>query len=128
AVERAAAYIRDAREDAEFLFVGTGPYRSLSSPSNQKLLDYAAEFRALATTVGAEWVDAYPAFIEYADEHGNIDALMYDSTHQNEAGNDLYAQTMLAHFPAEVKGVALTPALAPRAQNGRYGIAAVGKA
>lgn len=121
AVERATAYIRDAREDAEFLFVGTGPYRSLSSPSNAKLRDYAAEFRGLAATVGAEWVDAYPAFIEYADEYGSIDALMYDSTHQNAAGNDLYADVMVAHFPL-TSALKVTPALAPRARQGRYGI------
>lgn len=126
AVERAVAYIRDAREDAEALFVGTGPYRDISSPSNDKLLNYATEMKALAATVGAEWVDAYAAFIEYANTHGgSINDLMYDSTHQNSAGNDLYAQTMLDSFPdVEVK---VAPSLAPRARSGHYGISKVAK-
>lgn len=127
AIERAAAYARDTREDGEFLFVGTGPYQDLASASNPKLLDYAAGLRALAGSVGAEWVDAYAAFLDYADDNGDsIAALMYDSTHQNAAGNDLYAATMLDHFPVTSSGP--TPALAPRPTVGRYGIDTVNKA
>lgn len=122
AIERAAAYVRDANPAAEFCILGTSPYAPLSNPSNEKIKAYNRRVNELAATLGAEYVDLYSAFAEHPD----FAALMYDSTHPGTLGNDLTAATIQQHFPEATQRT--TPALAERPARGLTGIDRVRKA
>lgn len=124
AIERACAYLRDAKESAEFLFIGTTPYTPAST-SNPKIVTYNKGIESLAAVVGAEFVSLYDAWWADATFQSSPTTYLYDSTHPNAAGNDFSAAQMLTRFPLAGKGV--KPALAPRAVTGKYGVNRVNK-
>jgi lysophospholipase L1-like esterase len=121
ALERDFASIRSTVDKADILVIGQGPSQATSV--NDELLAWQADARALCAVWGVEYVDGYAAFSEVA---GWETGLMYDTDHQNEAGNDLYAQTIAAHFPVAFTGVA-APASLP-ATKGLRNVAKIDRA
>jgi len=104
-VERMLAAARRDNDKADLVVIGEGPYTAGSS-SNTALQTWQNAARRVAAAWGAEFIDVYKAFVDYGDYSG----LMFDSTHQNSAGNDLYASTIAARFPASFSGAAVAPA------------------
>jgi len=104
-VERMLAAARRDNDKADLVVIGEGPYTAGSS-SNAALQTWQNAARRVAAAWGAEFIDVYKAFVDYGDYSG----LMFDSTHQNSAGNDLYASTIAARFPASFSGAAVAPA------------------
>ncbi|WP_344393407.1 SGNH/GDSL hydrolase family protein [Dietzia cercidiphylli] len=92
-IERICATVRRDSPRTDLVIIGEGPYAP-DTAANVDLVEYETRLRAVAAAWGAEFVDAYAAF----EALGNWAHLMYDGTHQNPAGNDLYAQTILGHL------------------------------
>lgn len=114
-LERMCAVVRGLNDKADIVILGEGPYTAGSS-SNAYLEAWSQQARQVAAVWGAEFIDVYAAFIAYGDYSG----LMYDSTHQNPAGNDLYASTIASHFPVNFNGS--TSAIAAPASEGLFGV------
>ncbi|MEV8222320.1 MULTISPECIES: SGNH/GDSL hydrolase family protein [Dietzia] len=107
AIERMCAAIRRNSGRSDIVIICEGPYTANNTTANALLREHSDGLKKIAAVWGAELIDVYPAFTAV----GDYSHLMYDSTHQNPAGNDLYAQAMLAHFPE--KEFATVAAAAP---------------
>jgi len=104
-IERMIAAARRDNDKADIVIIGEGPYTAGSS-SNPVLRNWSRTASQVAAAWGAQYIDIFP----YFEALGDYSGYMYDSTHQNAEGNNVYANAILDYFPSVFAGSAMPPA------------------
>jgi lysophospholipase L1-like esterase len=105
-LEQMVRLIRADVPKADIILMAENPYTPLVTQANTDLQAYNQQMRRVAAAYGCEFVDAYQPF---ADQPGNITALVPDGTHPGTVGHRLMADAVLQSIPALYAGPALNP-------------------